>query len=219
MSPIEIAMQVHKKKILVATGIVFSGLWVCILACVLTRSQNLSPVGQSTITIHSASPVATNSVSAPILFSRKSIRPTHSVVGYPTISPTIAPKASVGTGTSKFVVHQTSDKKLRSIGGGNAVGVVTVTGGCSNGHGISYGGNMVMLSASLSLAAPEANKANDIAQLTTAEPEPAGVAPRRLPGHEEEWWLTPVGDVAWGLMALLALAYAGTLYYRKRRAV
>ena len=40
--------------------------------------------------------------------------------------------------------------------------------------------------------------------------------PRKLPDHDEEWWITPVGDVLFPL-ALLALAYCGFLICKKRK--
>ena len=39
--------------------------------------------------------------------------------------------------------------------------------------------------------------------------------PKKLPGHEEEWWVTPIGDALWPL-ALLACAYLIARVVRRR---
>lgn len=119
-------------------------------------------------------------------------------------------------------LHETSNASVKMIGGGSSNGIYTTGGNHPSSNGInsgnlSYGGNMLALSASLALAEPGAGKANEIAN-TTSQPNSAPSGPRRIIDHEEEWWLTPVGDVPFAIMALLTIAWCVRVRLRKRSA-
>ena len=118
--------------------------------------------------------------------------------------------------TSTMHVYETSNATVHNVGGGggNAGGIATTSG--SSSRGISQGGNMVTLSSSLALAEPGASEANEIANVASQpNAAPSNGGPRKLPGHEEEWWLTPVGDAVWPLI-ILALGYMGYRWMRRK---
>ena len=117
------------------------------------------------------------------------------------------------SGTS-MRIHETSANTIHSVGSGN--GIATTSGGNAS-HNISSGGNMVNLSSSLALAEPGASTANDVAQLvSTPGRNAAPGGPRRVNGHPDIPFPDPIGDAVLPL-TLLALAFCGVIYFRRRK--
>ena len=57
MSPIEIAMQLQRKHIIIGAGIVFCGLWLCLVAYFLFGEKTPAPVNPGAVAVRSASPL------------------------------------------------------------------------------------------------------------------------------------------------------------------
>jgi len=140
----------------------------------------------------------------------------------PSIATNDAPMATMHS--TSMHLYQTSYAKVHSTGGGGTASA-TIGAAASSGKsrkevsysGLSFGGNMFLMSSSLALATPGASEANEIATTTISDRKTTLSGPLKMPGHEEEWWLVPIGDVAWGLLILLAAAYATMLGVRRFR--
>lgn len=205
-------MQKHK-YLAIAISIVVGGLWIALVMYTLSLGKTKIPVNPGVAAVSSAH--QSHGTSMPTTsFKTLSSAPwslmNHSAVVTP--EATAHPQATMGS--TSYRLHQTSSATAHVVGSGTGSagqGVIATTSSSNKGisySGISAGGNMLAISSSLALAAPGASNANEIASTTVSERKAAPSGPRKLPGHEEEWWLTPVGDVAWGWMILLAAAYA-----------
>ena len=225
MNPVQIVKYQQRKKVIIGLGIVFTGLWLLMVFYWLTG--NKEPIPSAQVTVHAPSPVATGSMpTATFRSSRRATQLNRQTASMPQWSylPN-APKAMMGS--TSMHVHQISSATVHSIGGAGGNGGGYTTGGSTKGKGIrttsssiSFGGNLLALSASTSLASPGAKEAKSIATTTqSASQQASGSSPRRLPGHEEEWWLeeAPVGDVAWGWMMLLTIAWCVRVRLSKRQ--
>ena len=129
-----------------------------------------------------------------------------------------APKATMHS--TSMHLRQTSDAKVHSIGGGTAntnIGAAVSSGKSSKGasySGLGFGGNMFMMSSSLALATPGALQANELTDVEGPKGKNGMVKTTGLP---EEPFRDPIGDIAWGLMLLLAAAYVTMLGVRRFR--
>ncbi len=223
MSPIEIAMQLQRKHIILGAGIVFFGLWLCLVAYFLFGEKTPAPVNPGTVAVRSASPVATpNAPTVSLKAPRSSVAPMlhHSAPIYSFIPVPTTPKATMSSTSVRM--HQTSDASVQSVGSGGGSGSIATTSGSSNGgrgirtSSISYGGNMLALSTSTVVTAPGASEANELATMASApsrvrkdaSPPPTPVNPFTDP--------TPIGDVAWVLMLLLTIGWCVRVRLRKQ---
>ncbi len=224
MSPVETAMQIQRKHIIIGAGIIFCGLWLCLVAYFLFGEKTPAPVNPGAVAVRSASPVATpNAPTVSLKAPRSSVAPMlhHSAPIYSFISVPTTPKAAMSSTSVRM--HQTSDASVQSVGSGGGSGTIaTTSGGSSGGRGIrtssgSYGGSLIALAASTPIASPGATEAASIATVTTESPAHAS-SPRKLPDHGEEWWLKeqPIGDVAWGWMLLLTIGWCVRVRLRKQ---
>ena len=129
-----------------------------------------------------------------------------------------APKATMHS--TSMHLRQTSDAKVHSIGGGTAnanIGAAVSSGKSSKGasySGLGFGGNMFVMSSSLALATPGALQANELTDVEGPKGKNGMVKTTGLP---EEPFRDPIGDIAWGLMLLLAAAYVTMLGVRRFR--
>ena len=224
MSPVETAMQIQRKHIIIGAGIIFCGLWLCLVTYFLFGEKTPAPVNPGAVAVRSASPVATpNAPTVSLKAPRSSVAPMlhHSAPIYSFISVPTTPKAAMSSTSVRM--HQTSDASVQSVGSGGGSGTIATTSGGSNGsRGIrtssgSYGGSLIALAASTPIASPGATEAASIATVTTESPAHAS-SPRKLPDHGEEWWLEeqPIGDVAWVLMLLLTIGWCVRVRLRKQ---
>ena len=227
MSPIQTAMINQRKKIILCLGFIFCGLWLLLIGYILTCDKQAQPVAPAAqVTDQAPSPAGMESrPAAPFHSSHRATSLIHHSASEPNWSyDQSAPKATMRSTSMR--IYQTSSAKVHSVGGGSGGRGGSYTSNSGNsGKGIrtsspiSYGGNLLALSASTSLASPGAREAMSIATTTVSSSQEASSSPRRLPGHEEEWWLneTPVGDVAWEWMILLVAVYATMCGVRRFR--
>ncbi len=221
MSPIEIAMQLQRKHIIIGAGIVFCGLWLCLVAYFLFGEKTPAPVNPGAVAVRSASPVATpNAPTVSLKAPRSSVAPMlhHSAPVYSFIHVPAAPKASMS-----IRIHQTSDASVHTIGSGGGSGVIATTGGGSNGgrgirtSSISYGGSLLALSSSVALAAPGASEATSLASTTEGSGNPNRPDHiRTTTGDPMDPFLDPIGDVAWVLILLLTIGWCVRVRLRKQ---
>lgn len=127
----------------------------------------------------------------------------------------LLPNASMGSTSMR--IHQTSDATVHQIGGGGGgMGIATTSGGSNSGRGINYSGAIYVASMS-AVTAVGASTATSLA--TTVTEEPAAAPDRRRVDHNPHGpFPDPVGDVAWPLMALMAIGYALFLYRKRAHA-
>ena len=224
-SPVQHSISQRNKKVVISVGIIIGGLWVMLVMYLLKESRvpynAVQPGNVATSTAPSYSgPSATYTGSD----ATGSSLLHHNVPTTPLVYRDVLPQQPMSS--TSIHVYQTSSASVKSIGGGSSTGVIATTNGSSSGSkginyaGLSYGGNMLALSSSLALAAPGASQANELSHVGAA-------APRRVKMDEypddfedpiPDEVVTPVGDVAWLLMALLAAAYAFFCYRRRTRA-
>lgn len=229
MSPVETVMREQRKKIILAAGIIFAGLWLTLVAYLLTADKQPVTINPGTVAVHAPSAVAVGSTpSATFNGSRKGgalLRHTASAPQWSYVQP--APKASMSSTSMR--IHQTSSATVHSIGGGGGGGMYTTSGGGNGGRGIrytanAYSGSIYIPTTHNSVTEVGASTANDV---TTSSSVRAAM-PRRIktakkdgiPGYNEDpdpdEIETPIGDVAWGLMLLLAAGYGYHVFLRKR---
>lgn len=214
LQPIQQLAMIKRKHLIITLGVIFGGLWLALMAYLLVGSRLSKQTAETTpVVVRTASPTLGSAPSATNTTPRYGMkRLSYQVPTMRLQEPTGTP----ATGGAAMHIHTTSSTTMKSVGGGgNGIATNSSTNSGSR-KGISYGGNMVTISAMLPLAAPGAGRANDIAQVTAGPQARPGV--RKVDGPPEIPFPDPVGDIAWSLMVILALAYAGTLYYRRRRA-
>lgn len=228
MSPVQTVMNNQRKKIIIGLGVVFGGLWLMLVFYLLTGNKQPVTITPGTIAVHAPSPVAIGSTpSATFRGSRKGSLILHHSASAPQWSYVQqAPKASM-TSTSMHI-HQTSDAAVKTVGGGGGGnGIYATSGGSTGSRGIRYtanvySGTIYVPTRHNAVTEVGASTANDVA--TTSSVRAAG--PKRAvkddfpvypEDHVPDEVETPVGDVAWGLMGLLALAYACIVYNRKKQ--
>lgn len=221
MSPVETVMREQRKKIILAAGIIFAGLWLTLVAYLLTANKQPVTITPGTVAVHAPSAVAVGSTpSATFNGSRKGgalLRHTTSAPQWSYVQHT--PKASMSSTSMR--IHQTSNATVQSVGGGGGGGMYTTSGG-GNSRGIRYTANAY----SGAIYIPRTNKAvtevgasSAASEATTTFQESrASIAPhiRRVNDDALDPFLDPIGDVAWGLMLLLAAGYGYHVFLRKR---
>lgn len=226
MSPIETAIKNKRKKIVIGLGVVFGGLWLLLVFYLLTG--NKEPIPTAHITVHAPSPVATGSTPTTTFHSSRRAAPLihHSAAtsSWSYVSPT--PRATMSS--TSVHIHQTSSATLQSIGGAGGNG-----GGYSSSVGHKSGKSTPSITAGFSgaiylptvhnaVTEVGAGQANEV---TTASSVRMG-SPRRMtmdefPEYPEDpvpdETETPVGDVAWGWMMLLTIAWCVRVRLSKRQ--
>lgn len=225
MSPIEKAMQLQRKHIILGAGIVFAGLWLCLVAYLYLGEKTQAPVTPGIVAVRSASPVATSnaptvSVRAPRSYAAPLLH--HSAPTYSYVSTSATPKAAMSSTSMR--IHQTSSASVKTIGGGGGGGIATTSGGSSGGRGIrtssgSYGGSLIALAASTPVTSPGAKEVTNIASMAESSTQRPGI--KKVVDDPEEPFPnpvppTPVGDVAWVLMLLLTIAWCVRVRLRKQ---
>ena len=213
----------RKHWVIFAAVIVISG-WLALAMYSLSVSKSnngmLSPEEIATKAVKTTPSESTPS--APPV-ERKGINPkvvADKGMTMPTTSSSPLPQAQM-TSTSMHI-RSTSDATAHVIGSG--MGHETGTSSASSGQrrgiaysGLGFGGNMLAMSSSLVLAAPGNGYANDIASTTMSERNAAPKV-RKVSEDPLDPFLDPVGDVTWGLMALLTIGYGVIVRRRKQQA-
>ena len=224
MNPVQIVKYKQRKKLIIGLGVVFGGLWLLLVFYLLTG--NKEPIPTAHITVHAPSPVATGSTpAATFRSSRRATQLNCQTASMPQWSylPN-APRATMGS--TSIRIHLTSSATVHSIGGGGGGGALyTTSGGGNSGKGIrttsssiSFGGNLVALSASTAITSPGAKEASSLASTTAvsgSQERPGRI--KTVNGDPKDPFLDPVGDVAWGWMLLLTIAWCVRVRLSKRQ--
>lgn len=225
MNPIQQAIANRNKKIVIGAGIIFAGLWVLLVMYVIAQGNKNNPIAQpGVVAVHPGAPGLSSSPAATYHPTRSSslLRPPMTVP-QTTFHSVGTPKASMSSTSMRL--HETSNVSAQNVGsGGNGGGIATTSGGRRNGaRGISYAalaysGAIYIPTPNNAVTAVGATRADDVSSHKMSvvkrrnEEGLPGYNPDPTPDPEEEE--TPIGDVAWGLMVLLATAYA---YHLSRR--
>ena len=227
MNPVQIVKYKQRKKVIIGLGIVFTGLWLLLVFYWLTgNKQTIPSVPAAQVTVHAPSPVATGSTPAATFRSSRRVAPLiHHSAATPSWSYVqSAPKATMGS--TSIRIHLTSSATVHSIGGGGGGGALyTTSGGGNSGKGIrttsssiSFGGNLVALSASTAITSPGAKEASSLASTTAvsgSQERPGRI--KTVNGDPKDPFLDPVGDVAWGWMLLLTIGWCVRVRLSKRQ--
>jgi len=220
MNPIQQAIANRNKKLVLGAGIVAVVLWILLVGYLYVDSKKEPSYAKpGIVSVRSSSPVANVkpvSTSYTLIQSTTPFRH-HTTVSAPNWS--MVPAPTMGN-TSSMHLYQTSSATVHSLGGGGNGGGITVTGGNNSARGIhstasSYG-NMLSLAASVPLASPGATEPTEMAHIAAAPERHDNTTVRKVTGNPLDPFLDPVGDVTWGLMALLLGAYGYHLFVRKR---
>ena len=215
------AMKKHR-NLAIGISIVIGTLWLMLVMYTLSADRapkteiNPGAIAASSVKQHAEESKATTpTAKAPRVAPSSRIQ--HHDITTPTTNDD-APKATMHS--TSMHLRQTSDATAHNVGSGIATATYAAT--TSNGRsqkgiayaGLGFGGNMFMLSSSLALASPGASQAND---LTSVSGPQGRSGMKRVNGDEDDPFLDPIGDVAWGLMLLLSVAYATMLGVRRFR--
>ena len=226
MNPIQQAIANRNKKIVIGVGILFAGLWVMLVMYVLAESQKYTPeVHPGVVEVHSASPTGGGAPAATYAPHRVSAPLVHSTYSSHQWS-YIAPKATMQSTSSSMRLYQTSSASVHSVGGGTAGGGIATTNGQSNSDkgiryaALAYSGAIYIPMINNAVTAVGATHADDVSSHKMSVIKRhndyviPGYNPDPTPDPEEPE--SPIGDVAWGLMALLVAAYGYHLFRRNR---
>ena len=230
MSPVQRAISQRHKHILIGVGVLVAGLWVLLVMYLLRESRNATTEVQPGAVAVTSAPTFNSNSTVTLSGSRPSATSLlhHKVSSTPMVYRSVTPNQSMGS-TSTFHIHQTSSATPHSVGGGGSgsIGVLTTTSSSSN-RGIqsttaSYTGAIYIPLATNAITAVGATTAEEVvnqkmgiirrAKMTNDGEYPGG-RPDPVPDEEDD--PTPVGDVVWPLMVLLAAVYAFFCYRRRR---
>ncbi len=213
MSPVQRAISQRHKHILIGVGVLVAGLWVLLVMYLLRESRN------ATTEVH---PGAVAVTSAPTFNSNSTVtlsgsRPSatsllhHKVPSTPMVYRSVTPNQSMSS-TSTFHIHQTSSATPHSVGGGGSgsTGVLATTSSSSN-RGIQ---STTASAVGATTAEEVVNQKMGIIRRARMTNDGEYPDDREDPVPDEV--VTPVGDVVWPLMVLLAAVYAFFCYRRRR---
>ena len=205
-------MQKHK-YLAIAISIVVGGFWIALVMYTFSLGKTKVPVNPGVAAVSSAHQSIGTNMPTPS-FKTLSSAPWSLTNHSAAVTPEATARPQATMGSTSMRIHETSSATVQHVGSGTGnagQGVIATTSGTNKGisySGISYGGNMLAISSSMALAAPGASNANELATIASAPrrakldnvPPPTPWNPFIDP--------VPLGDVAWGLMILLAVAYA-----------
>lgn len=229
MSPVQRAISLRHKHILIGVGVLVAGLWVLLVMYLLKESRNATKEIQPGAVAVTSAPTFNSNSTVTLSGSRPSATSLlhHKVPSTPMVYRSVTPNQSMSS-TSTFHIHQTSSATPHSVGGGGSgsTGVLATTSSSSN-RGIqsttaSYSGAIYIPLATNAITAVGATTAEEVvnqklgvihrAKMTDDGEYPGG-RPDPVPDEDDP---TPVGDVVWPLMVLLAAVYAFFCYRRRR---
>lgn len=215
-------MQKHK-YLAIAISIVVGGFWIALVMYTFSLGKTQIPANPGVAAVSSAH--HSNGVNAPTATFKNSSSASWSLLRHnASVAPTTVTTPQATMSSTSMRVHETSSATVHQIGGGgmgSGQGVIATTSGSNKGisySGISYGGNMVVLSSSIAITAPGASEANELATIASAPhrakkdgtPPTTPLNPFIDP--------TPLGDVAWPVILLLTIAWCVRVRLRKRQA-
>jgi len=209
------------KTLAIGISIVLGALWLMLVMYTLSTDRaskteiNPGAIAASSVKQHAdENKTATPTVKAPRAAASSLIQ--HQDVQ--SIVNDDAPQATMHS--TSMHIRQTSNAKVRSAGSGIARATYAATTPReTNQRGISYsglgyGGNMLLMSSSLALATPGATQANDLTDVSGPQGR-SGM--KKTDGPPPGPFPDPVGDVAWGLMAVLGIAWCARVHRRRQQ--
>ena len=211
-------MRKHK-YLAIVISIVVGTIWLSLVMYTISIGRNTAKVISPTIVATSSVHQTSTGVSAVTPFKATS----SSFIQHVTPAATSTPAPQATMGSTSMRLHETSGATAHNVGSGLGAGqgVMVTTSGSQRGiayAGLGFGGNMLALSSALPITKPGAGRANEIASTTLSEERNATPGVHRTPVNPWDPFLTPLGDVAWILIAILALAYAYIIYRKRARA-
>ena len=228
MNPIQQAIASRNKKIVIGASVVFAGLWVLLVMYVLAEGKKADTTTHPGVAYALPNVPASNTSTIQYHAPRATSTslPHHSVNVIKTKS--TLPQASMKT--TSMHLYQTSSASVKSVGGGNNGGNGSTGSNGNSSKGIryttmAYSGTIYMpmnYNAVTTVGATQAGEAvNESMQMArrrmrqdTPDGQLPGYNPDPMPDPEEPE--SPVGDVAWGLMVLLAAGYGYHLFRRNK---
>lgn len=224
MSPVQQAIYDRNKKIVIGTGIVAAGLWIMLVLYVVAESKkDYSVIQPGIVEVHAPSPTGGGVPTATYM-------PKHASPSLSIQNETSAPQWSYlknvpMTSVTPMQIHKTSNATVHSVGGGGGApvggGGGSNTTGASAARGIHTSLSPAMAYTGMIYIPTPHDAVTEVGATAAAGSignERRGVAPRRIDINEDpdEPFPDPIGDVAWGLMALLAMLYTAFVYCKKR---
>ena len=228
MSPVQRAISQRHKHILIGVGVLVAGLWVLLVMYLLRESRNATAEIQPGAIAVTSAPTFNSNSTITLSGSRPSATSLlhHKVPSTPMVYRSVTPNQSMSS-TSTFHIHQTSSATPHSVGGGGSgsTGVLATTSSSSS-RGIqtttvSYSGAIYIPLASNAITAVGATTAEEVVNqkmgiIRRARMTNDGEYPEDREDPVPDEVVTPVGDVVWPLMVLLAAVYAFFCYRRRR---
>lgn len=227
ISPVQRAISLRHKHIVIGVGVLVAGLWVLLVMYLLKESHNATTEVQPGAVAVTSAPTFNSNSTVTLSGSRPSATSLlhHKVSSTPMVYRSVTPNQSMSS-TSTFHIHQTSSATPHSVGGGSgSTGVLATTSSSSN-RGIqsttaSYSGTIYIPLATNAITAVGATTAEEVVNqkmgiIRRARMTNEGEYPEDREDPVPDEVIVPVGDVVWPLMVLLAAVYAFFCYRRRR---
>ena len=227
ISPVQRAISLRHKHIVIGVGVLVAGLWVLLVMYLLKESHNATTEVQPGAVAVTSAPTFNSNSTVTLSGSRPSATSLlhHKVSSTPMVYRSVTPNQSMSS-TSTFHIHQTSSATPHSVGGGSgSTGVLATTSSSSN-RGIqsttaSYSGTIYIPLAMNAITAVGATTAEEVVNqkmgiIRRARMTNEGEYPEDREDPVPDEVIVPVGDVVWPLMVLLAAVYAFFCYRRRR---
>lgn len=227
ISPVQRAISLRHKHIVIGVGVLVAGLWVLLVMYLLKESHNATTEVQPGAVAVTSAPTFNSNSTVTLSGSRPSATSLlhHKVSSTPMVYRSVTPNQSMSS-TSTFHIHQTSSATPHSVGGGSgSTGVLATTSSSSN-RGIqsttaSYSGTIYIPLAMNAITAVGATTAEEVVNqkmgiIRRARMTNEGEYPEDREDPVPDEVVVPVGDVVWPLMVLLAAVYAFFCYRRRR---
>lgn len=227
ISPVQRAISLRHKHIVIGVGVLVAGLWVLLVMYLLKESHNATTEVQPGAVAVTSAPTFNSNSTVTLSGSRPSATSLlhHKVSSTQMVYRSVTPNQSMSS-TSTFHIHQTSSATPHSVGGGSgSTGVLATTSSSSN-RGIqsttaSYSGTIYIPLAMNAITAVGATTAEEVVNqkmgiIRRARMTNEGEYPEDREDPVPDEVIVPVGDVVWPLMVLLAAVYAFFCYRRRR---
>ena len=210
-------------KLIIATILSCVAVWSVMMYFEID-SKSAMFTHKDTVFINVPSPIA----STPLTHSSAPRMASSSLLRHHAVTAISTPMPQATMSSTSMHIHQTSDARVQSIGsGGGGGGALAMTSHSHSSRSVSasssYTGSFYIPMANKSITAVGAKSAEEVvdqkmgitSRRKTEDGDYPGGRPDPVPDEEDP---VPVGDVAWGMMTLLAVAYAYIIYRKRTRA-
>lgn len=220
-------MQKHK-YLAIAISIVVGGLWIALVMYTFSSGKTKVPVNPGVTAVSSAHQSFGTNTPTPS-FKTLSSAPWSLTNNSAVVTPEATARPQATMGSTSYRLHQTSSATAHVVGSGtgSASGGITSVGSSSSrgihSTALAYSGTIYIPMVNNAITSVGAKHADELVN------QKMGIVERRRIKHEEGDGFgdlndgpvldppTPVGDIAWGLMILLAVAYATMRGVRRAR--